>query len=145
MRALSLAVAFVVLPLPALADGMVRIDLTLSPRAMAELASLSEMVTVSAFYFGEPAPGATIEPDEMGQVFLGAEDHTVWPLPQAVVLGANLGAMPRGQVVAPMLNVNVFSARFAHEDNLLDCGLVDGAVADLVGAVQKVHCKLIVE
>jgi hypothetical protein len=77
MRALSLAVALAVLPLPALADGMVRIDLTLSPRAMAELASQAEMVTVSAFFWGEPAPGATIEPDGMGQIFLGAEDHTV--------------------------------------------------------------------
>jgi hypothetical protein len=62
-----------------------------------------------------------------------------------VVVGANLGGMPRAQVVRPMLTINVFSARFASEDNLLDCGLVDGAAADLAGAVQTVHCKLIVE
>lgn len=143
MRALVLA--FAVLPLPALADGLVRIDLTLSPRAMAELASQAEMVTVSGFFWGEPAPGATIEPDGMGQIFLGTEDHTVWPVPQQVALGVNFGLMPRAQVVTPFLNVNVFSARYASEDNLLDCTLVDGAVADLAGTVQTVHCKLIGE
>ena len=145
MRALCLAVALAALPLPVFADGLVRIDLTLSPRAMAELAGQAEMMTVSAFFWGEPAPGATIEPDGMGQIFLGAEDHIIWPLPQQVALGANFGTMPRAEVVAPMLNVNVFSARFANEDNLLDCGLVDGAVADLADTVQTVHCKLIGE
>ncbi len=143
MRAVLFALA--VLPLPAFADGRVQIDLTLSPRAMAELAGQAEMVTVSAFYSGEPAPGATIEPDGMGLIFLGAEDRTIRPLPQRVVLGANFGAMPRAQVVAPLLNVNVLSARFANEDNLLDCTLVDGPVKDLEGAVQAVHCKLIGE
>ena len=143
MRVLALCLAL--LPLPAAAQGLIAVDLTLSPRAMAELAERAEMVAVAGFYSGEPAPGATIEADDMGLIILGNEEHIVWPVPQRVMLGANLGGMPLSQVQAPMLTVNVFSARFSDEDNLLDCGLVDGLVTEMSGTVQAVHCKLIVE
>ncbi len=132
-------------PLPVLADPPIRVELTFSPRALQELAGLSEMVTVSAFYFGEPAPGATIEPDEEGLIFLGLEEHVIWPVPQPVVLGGNLAAMPVGQVAIPQLNVNVYSARFGAEDNLLDCGLIEGPVQDFTGKPQAIACKLINE
>lgn len=130
---------------PLRADTPLSLDLSFSQRALQELAGLSEMVTVSAFYFGEPAPGATIEPDEEGLIFLGVEEHVVWPLGQTVRLGANLGAMPVGQVVTPQVNINVYSARFGAEDNLLDCALVDGPVQDFIGKPQPVACKLIGE
>ncbi|MFN3294002.1 MAG: hypothetical protein ACK414_11190 [Gemmobacter sp.] len=145
MRALALALALGLLPVAVRAQNLVTIDLSLSPRAMTELAGQAEMVVVSAFYWGEPAPGATIEPDDMGQIFLGSEEHVIWPVPQTVRLGANIASMPLAQVATPMLNVNVFSARFASEDNLLECGLVDAPVADLMGTVQAVACKLIGE
>jgi hypothetical protein len=145
MRALALALALGLLPVAAPAQNLVTIDLSLSPRAMTELAGQAEMVVVSAFYWGEPAPGATIEPDDMGQIFLGSEEHVIWPVPQTVRLGANIAAMPLAQVATPMLNVNVFSARFAAEDNRLECGLLDAPLADLVGTVQALACKLIAE
>ena len=130
---------------PLHADTPLALEVTFSQRALQELAGLSEMVMVSAFYFGEPAPGATIEPDEEGLIFLGVEEHVIWPVPQTVQLGANLGAMPVAQVVAPQVNVNVYSARFGAEDNLLECGLVDGPVQDFIGKPQAVACKLIGE
>lgn len=142
---LAAALLAALLPLPVLADMPLRIELTFSPRAAQELAGLSEMVTVSAFYFGEPAPGATIEPDEEGLIFLGLEEHVIWPVPQAVGLGGNLAAMPVGQVVVPRVNVNVYSARFGAEDNLLDCGLLDGPVQEFAGKPQALACKLIDE
>lgn len=112
---------------------------------MAELAERAEMVAVAGVYSGEPAPGATIEADDMGLIFLGNEEHIVWPVPQRVMPGANLGGMPLSQVQAPMLTVNVFSARFTDEDNLPDCGLVDGLETKTSGTVLAVHCRLIVE
>lgn len=130
---------------PLRADTPLALDVTFSQRALQELAGLSEMVMVSAFYFGEPAPGATIEPDDEGLIFLGVEEHVIWPVPQRVQLGANLATMPVAQVVAPQVNVNVYSARFGAEDNLLDCALVDGPVQDFVGKPQAVACKLIGE
>ncbi|GGD98707.1 hypothetical protein SAMN05421774_1013 [Gemmobacter megaterium] len=140
------AVLTVALAAPARADDPpLTLELTFSQRALQELAGLSEMVTVSAFYFGEPAPGATIEPDEDGLIFLGLEEHVIWPVPQRLRLGANLAAMPHAQVVAPQVNVNIYSARFGAEDNLLDCGLIDGPVQDFAGRPQTIGCKLIGE
>lgn len=43
----------------------------------------------------------------------------------------------------PMVNINVYSARFASDDNLLDCGFIDGPVADFAGTTQTITCKLI--
>jgi len=130
---------------PLRAETPLALEIGFSEKALKELASLSEMVTVSAFFFGEPAQGATIEPDEEGLIFLGLEEHVIWPVPQKVLLGANLGAMPLTQVVSPQVNVNVYSARFGAEDNLLDCALVDGPVQELSGKVLSIDCKLIGE
>ncbi|MDR3494403.1 MAG: hypothetical protein P4L82_07355, partial [Ancalomicrobiaceae bacterium] len=43
------------------------------------------------------------------------------------------------------VNVNVYTARLADENNLLDCDLVDGLVADVQVKPNKVVCKLIGE
>jgi hypothetical protein len=135
---LSLALA---LPPPAAAFDL---SLTFSDRAAAELQSRGEMVVVSAFFSGDPAPGATLPVDEMGQIFIATEEYTLWPMPQQVVLGSGLNSPAVAQVVEPVVNVNVFSARFTDENNLLDCDLVDGPVAGLAGP-QAVHCRLIGE
>lgn len=145
MRALAVAATLAVLPVPATAQELITLDLTLSPRAMSDLAARAEMVLISGFYWGEPAPGATIEPDGLGQIFLGHEEHVVWPVPQRVRLGANRGGMQVTQVTVPMLTVNGFSARYADADNLLDCSMVDGTLSDLTGPVHAMHCKLIGE
>jgi hypothetical protein len=54
-----------------------------------------------------------------------------------------MAGQPRGWVVEPLINVNVFSARFGDENNLLDCLLVDGPVAALAKEVQRISCGLI--
>lgn len=138
---IRLAVLALLLPLPAAAFEL---SLTFSDRAAAELAGRGEMVTVSAFFSGEPAPGATLPVDEMGQIFIAAEEYTLWPMPQRVVLGSGLNSPAAAQVVEPLVNVNVYTARFTDENNLIDCGLVDGPVASLT-APQAVHCRLIGE
>lgn len=40
---------------------------------------------------------------------------------------------------------NVFSARWTSEDNLIDCGFLDGPLAELAAAPQDLICKLIGE
>ncbi len=60
-------------------------------------------------------------------------------------LGGSLSAAPLDQVTEPMLNVNVFSARWTSDDNLIDCGFLDDKVATLSAAPQAVHCILIGE
>ncbi|CAN1500871.1 hypothetical protein MCELHM10_00492 [Paracoccaceae bacterium] len=129
---------------PALAQT-VTIELTFSDKALAELTRRGEGVTVAAYWMGDPAPGATLQTNEIGTVFLLSEDLTLHPGPSRLVLGSNLAAAPMDQVTVPYMNVNVFSARWADEDNLLDCDFLDDKVAKLAAAPQAIHCKLIGE
>ena len=79
----------------------------------------------------------------MGMVYLGKEEAEIWPVDQTVTLGGSLGGAPLGWVTEPMVNVNVYSARLASDDNLLDCGLVDGPIAQARAAVSPIACALI--
>ncbi|MFT4151614.1 MAG: hypothetical protein QM656_15540 [Paracoccaceae bacterium] len=139
--------AALILPLvlagPALADSRIPIHVTFDPEAAKQLAQMGEMVTISAHFYGEAKPDSTLEPDEMGEITLGLEEFTVAPRDVTVDTGASLAVAPAEQVAVPMLNVNVWTARYADENNLLDCGIVDGAVAELTGKVQEIACKLL--
>ena len=123
----------------------VTIDLTFTDKALAELTTRGEGVVVAAYWMGDPAPGATLQTNEIGTVFLLSEDLTLQPGPARVVLGSNLAAAPMDQVTVPYMNVNVFSARWTDEDNLLDCEVLDDVLATLAAKPQAIHCKLIGE
>lgn len=123
----------------------VTIDLTFSENALAELQARGEGVVVAAYWMGEPAPGATLPDTEIGTIFLMSEDITLQAGPARVVLGGSLDSAPVGQVTVPMLNVNVFSARWTTEDNLIDCGFLDDEMAKLAAAPQTLNCRLIGE
>ena len=129
---------------PALAqETTLTLDLRFDEAATTALQQRGEMVVISAFYVGEPAPGNLLPVDEMGMVYLGSEDYTVYPLNQTVQIGHSLGAAPIGNVLAPMVNVNVYSARHTDENNLLDCGIVDGPTDALSKQPQLISCNLI--
>ena len=49
----------------------VSVVIALSPTVAARLAALHETVTVSDYYFGDPAPFAVNHADEVGQIDLG--------------------------------------------------------------------------
>ena len=145
MRAvLGLGLALLLAPGAAMAES-VSLAIGFSPAARDKLQSLGEHVVINAMYYGEPSDAGQPHMDEIGQVQLGSEVLTIWPRDQVVTLGGALAGLPRELVQAPYLNVNVYSARFADEDNLLDCGLVDGPLSDLTKAPQAMTCKLIGE
>ncbi len=121
------------------------IDLTFSDKALAELTSRGEGVVISAYWMGDPAPGATLPETEIETIFLMAETVTLHPGPARVVLGTNYAAAPIDQVTVPMLNINVFTDRWTDEHNLIDCGFLDAPMAELAAAPQAMHCKLIGE
>jgi hypothetical protein len=144
LPALTIAAAALAV-LPAAAQT-VTLDLTFSDRALAELKGRGEGVVVSAYWMGEPAAGATLPASEdIGTIFLLSEEVNLHPGPSRLILGGNLGAAPLDQVTVPMLNVNVFSARWTDEDNLLDCGFLDDSLSELAAAPQTLHCRLIGE
>jgi hypothetical protein len=124
------------------ASAEVTIDLVLDPAAEAALQGREEWVVVSAWYFGDPAVDS-VPMDEMGLVYLGEERVTVFPVSQRIVLGGALAGAPVDWVIEPLINVNVFSARLTDQNNLLNCGLVEGPVAEMAGAVQTISCSLL--
>lgn len=138
-----LALCLSLFTLPAMADvPQLTLVIRFDPAAAQALAARGERVVVAGYFYGDPAPGATEAPDEMGLINLGTEEVTIRPKEARLTLGASLSNAPLDQVVEPMVNVNVYSARWTHEDNLLDCGLVDGPVAAMT-APQEVFCKLL--
>ncbi len=130
------------LAIPALAENRVGIVISFDQPTMDRLVSLGEWVTVSAYYFGEPAR-EDAPTDEMGMVYLGHEEANIFPANQRVELGGFLDAAPLDWAVALLVNVNVYSSRFVDENNILDCGLVEGPVAELSGADQAISCTLL--
>lgn len=144
MTRLCLAAALCLAALPALAETpRVTLKITFDPAAAKALADMGEMVTVSSHFYGFPKEGATMQPDDMGMITLGLEEMTIYPADASVEAGGVLLAAPMDQVVEPLVNVNVFSARHVAEDNLLDCGLLpEESLAKLTGP-QEIICKLL--
>jgi hypothetical protein len=119
-------------------------DLTLrfDPAALQRLSSMGERVMISALYHGEPV-GPDVPVDEIGLVFLGSEQAEVWPGNQTLRLGGTLAAAPLDRVIEARVNINVFTARLVDEDNLLDCGLVDGPITDMQANSPEMLCTLL--
>ena len=125
------------------AEGQkITITITFDEASRARLISLGEWVTVSAYYSGEPAR-EDAPTDEMGMVYLGHEEAQIFPSDQVVELGGFLSGAPVDWVKEPLINVNVYSARFVDENNILNCGIVDGPVGELSGADQTISCTLL--
>lgn len=123
------------------ADRPVTLAITLSAEAAALLQEMGEWVTVSAYYFAHDAgPGAPREED--GSVYLGGETLQLYPVDQSVTL-AGPRDYPSGWTAAPQINVNVFTSRFAAEDNLIWCDLVEGPVAEIAAAENVIACTLL--
>jgi hypothetical protein len=79
----------------------------------------------------------------MGWIYIGYEQITLHAETHTVEIGNGLGKSAMAMPDTPMVNVNVFSARWTDEDNLLNCGIVDGPVAHYIGTTQVITCKLI--
>jgi hypothetical protein len=123
------------------------VQVSLSPKAAAKLAALSESIVIAATYSGEPVPSAEKHANQIGQIDLGAE-HAEIPGKSATVhisgdkLKRERLAWIRGPV---LLNVNVYSARRSGPDNILSCDFFDGNLRDAAAKPPALHCALIVE
>jgi hypothetical protein len=122
----------------------VSIDLQMDANTVATLEKRGEKVVVRGWYYGFPVAGSTVQLDDMGLVYLGNEELTIWPAARtSLALGGNLASAPIQDVQQPMINVNVFTARHTDENNLITCKLVEGAMADLAATPQVITCSLI--
>ncbi len=122
------------------------LSVTLSKKAAARLAAEKEEIAAFASYYGEPKPGAEKHADEIGQISVSTEDEWV-EIPgtggHAHISGAKVDKRTLKWVEGDvMVNVNVVSARKSNPDNILDCDIVDGAVAAVRKSPITLHCYL---
>lgn len=125
------------------------VNVTLSEKALAKLKAQNEGIIVAASYYGDPKPSARKHADEAGRIDLDAGDEKV-ELPgnggRATVTGGKVDSTRLAWLSGPVqVNVNVYSARKAGDDNLLSCDFIDGALADVVKTPVTLHCALIDE
>lgn len=128
---------------PALAEDPVSLHITFDAKAAAKIAAAREMVEVSVWYEGEPTAAGKAHASEIGLVYMGAEVYQIFPRDQTIRLGGARAGLPVDLAGAPMVTVNVYTARHVLEDNLLDCTLVSGPLAELAGKTHEIACKLI--
>ena len=121
--------------------------ITLSEKAAAKLKSAHETITVWASFYGEPTREGENHTDEMGMVDLGKESFELPGRPGVVhITGKNAGGAKlkwvKGQ---PGVNVNLYTSRKSSDQNLIECDLIDGAVAKVQAKPITVNCFLIGE
>lgn len=122
------------------------VDLTLTPRAAEKLSAMDEGITIAAMYDGEPTRAHRKQVDEMGMIALGMDRVTVTGKAQRVVVPIRkLDRVRVAWVVGgqPHLLINVFTARRKNPDNLLNCDIYDGPLADIRGKPIAIKCDLI--
>ncbi len=121
--------------------------ITLSDKAAAKLKSVHETITVWASFYGEPTREGENHTDEMGMVDLGKESFELPAQPGVVhITGKKAGGAKlkwvKGQ---PSVNVNLYTSRKSSDQNLIECDLIDGAVAKVQAKPITVNCFLIGE
>lgn len=121
------------------------VQLTFTPRAAEKLVSTKERVIVAGMYWGAPNAAARPKADEIGQIPLGEDFVEVAPENATITVPAANFEPDQVQHVdgAPQVLVNVYSARKAHEDNLLNCGIYEGPVSMAQKQAVDIQCDLI--
>lgn len=121
------------------------VQLTMTGRAAERLKAIGERVTVNVVYHGEPKPGVVLAEEGMIGVVLGEERVEVTPdTRDVVVTGAGFNEKAMADVQGePQIVLNVHTARKAHEDNLIWCGLYEGPVAMAREKPIAISCDLI--
>jgi hypothetical protein len=125
------------------------VEVTLSQKALAQLTTLKEQVTISASYYARPnEAGKKIA--ELGRVNLGGDDLTYAPVPRKTmaVTGKSykLSALRYTMPGTAAVLINVFSARKTYADNILDCDIFEGSFAEAAAAQPvRISCALISE
>jgi hypothetical protein len=121
------------------------VNVSLSPRAAAELQRRNEGIVVSAMYSGTPTPAHESDGDEIsGDIDLGARDVAGPGRAGPIVVPDTVLRRDRLSWITgePNVLVNIVSARRSGQDNLLDCGLVSGTLANMAARTHHVLCRL---
>lgn len=124
------------------------IDLTFSVDALDTLVEQNEEVIVSASYYADPTPDGEDYTDDVGRINLGSEDVQAPAEPGIIeITGSQIDTDALQWVDGDIgVNVNIFTARLSSDDNLINCDVIDGSLADVNAAMPiALHCTLITE
>lgn len=114
-------------------------------KAAARLSELGEKATVSAYYYGEPNADGAGNTNESGQISLGTEDFNISGETQTVTLVGAINTSALAWVVDghPRVNVNVYSARKAVADNILNCDIFEDYISVGQRKSPNIKCTLL--
>jgi len=121
---------------------------SLSEKSKAKLLQGHGTIIVAGYLSGDPKKGAPKKiTDEIGQINLGEIKSEVQPGQVAKFDEVKMKKDPLVWVDAngPQLLINVYSGRRSSKDNLLDCGIYEGALKSAQGTTIPIACKLIGE
>jgi hypothetical protein len=124
------------------------VKVTYSQKAMATLVAGKETVIVVGYLYGFPKPGTPKKyVDEVGQVDMGEVKDEIAPGATAAFDRIKLDpAMVKWfDSQGLQLLINVYSGRKSSPNNLLDCGIYEGALKAIQGQTIPISCKLIGE
>ncbi|WP_374013058.1 hypothetical protein [Pseudoxanthomonas koreensis] len=123
-----------------------KVNVTLSPTAEQSLKSSGETVRVEVIYGGDPAPGATLAPNELGMIELGKkvfelDGSGAVELPESAVDRSRLDQI----IGQPQVMVNTTSGRKSTPNNLLACDFYWDTLNTAGRDGVNVQCKLLSE
>jgi hypothetical protein len=124
------------------------VRVTLSEKAEAKFAASKETIIVAGYLSGDPKKQAAKKyVDEMGQVGLGTIKTEIQPgqIAHFADVKVKKDAFAQIDINGPQLLINVYSGRKSSKDNLLDCGIYEGALKPVGGTTIPIACKLIGE
>jgi len=112
------------------------------------LTASKETIIVAGYLVGDPKKQAAKKYiDEMGQVSLGTIKTEIQPGQVAHFGEVKMKKDALAQIDdnGPQLLINVYSGRKSSKDNLVDCGIYEGALKPVEGTTIPIACKLIGE
>ena len=124
------------------------VTITYSQKAMATLVAGKETVIVAGYLSGFPIQGTPKQyVGHMGQIDMGEVKDEIVPGATATFdrIKLNPAMMKWVDNQGPQLLINVYSGRKSSPNNLLDCGIYEGALKAIQGQSIPISCKLIGE
>jgi len=123
------------------------IAIKLSPQAEKRLHDLHETIKVLAMFDGDPLPGQGRDNAPMRDVYLGSDEKLVDANNVARFASTKISQRHWNQLADKdyYATINVFSARKAFKNNLLDCDVPEKHISIFAGRTIEVRCWLIGE
>jgi hypothetical protein len=123
------------------------IAIKLSEPARQKLESMHESILVIAYFDGDPLPGQGQDNAPFRDVFLGSDELLADAQNTATFNNTKVSESNWNRLADKnyFVTINVFSARKASKNNILNCGSPENRLGTFAGKTTEVSCDLIGE